>query len=181
MAKSLDEPVLLEVDAEHAAAIGYVAIAWASFELAVTAQISILSGFALRPMSCLTSQIVSIHGRLTALSALVDLVGGNKAILKEIEKFAGSTYEIAGKRNRIIHDPWVIGEKTGRHYRFEISANRRFVFEHKIEGKTEIMEVAESIKRHTQKFYALWRKITDDPRVLESLREKYLPPPPPLP
>jgi hypothetical protein len=167
------EPISLEIDEEHAAAIGRVAAAWASFELAVNMHICILANFPVEEGMCVIAQIFSTPSRIRALLSLVHLSGGSKTLLKKLTNFEQRTHALAEKRNRIIHDPWMIGTETRKHYRLEITAMRTFVFAHKIEDKPYLDKVAQEIKTHQDNLFALWQDIIHDDGVREALRERY--------
>ena len=178
MASGVQEPVSLEIDAEHAAAIGRVATAWASFELAVNMHICILARFGVDEGMCVISQIFSVPSRIRALSSLVHLSSGSTDLLRKIASFENRTHVIANKRNRIVHDPWMMGTESQQYYRLEITAARTFVFEHKIENKSDIDRVTTEIKALQTRFFSLWHDIMNDHGAREALRRRYQPQPP---
>jgi hypothetical protein len=62
--------------------------------------------------ACMTAQMISIHPRLKAFIALVEIRGGSETALKELNIFSGSAGGLAEKRNRMVHDPRAVHNRT---------------------------------------------------------------------
>lgn len=111
---------------EHYTAIGMVAAEWAELELLIDEYSSELAGIRFHDLgACFTAQIGGAARKLDAYLSLAHQRGisGAKAAL---HAFARDTVPLAERRNRIIHDPWVIsGDGIGiRPQRLEVTARR---------------------------------------------------------
>lgn len=90
--------------------IGRVTHGWSSLELIVdmmiwkTAEVHPLLG------SCMTNRIPSIHGKFTALVALLTLLDGSKPHVDAVTKISGIALALVERRNRVIHDVWTISD-----------------------------------------------------------------------
>ena len=175
MIGGIGEPFSMSIDDRHAAAIGRVAACWAAFEYVVKMHVCILGNFPIDTGACVIAHL-PIHALMDAFEALVNLSNPDKKLSKEIQKFPGATVGLSKRRNRAVHDTWMIGDTTQHHYRLELTATKRLVFQHIREDESQLMRLFEDIRTHISKFFALWKKITDDENVLATLRERYQPP-----
>jgi hypothetical protein len=89
----------------HFSATGHVAANWAMLEFLIDQVIWKLAGLDPEPGACLTAQFPSIHSRMRALIALLQLKGADKALIKEANIFVSDASPIAIHRNRIVHGP----------------------------------------------------------------------------
>jgi hypothetical protein len=117
---------LLPGDAEkvirHRAWIGQIAGLWAAFEHSIDSFAINLAGIPADVGYCFTSQVIGPARKLDAYIALARLCGAERFI-KELNKFAESATALAERRNRAIHDPWLLFD--GRTlFRVEITARR---------------------------------------------------------
>ena len=174
MVKLLNEPVL-KLSTKYQAAIGRIVEAWATFEHMLAMHLIMLTWTNVDAGSCLMAQFSFANQRLTALAALVHLYNGDKKLLRKISRFADETQKLAMRRNRIVHDPWQRAKNTGLHYRLEISAQRRLVFEPKAVEFSTLKALERDIRDHVKKFEALWSLITNDRRVRASWTQSFPP------
>jgi hypothetical protein len=166
------ESMSMDIDEKHAATIGRVAAAWAAFEYVVHVNLCLLADFPFETGACVTTQM-GIHNVLNAFSALVSISGASKKTMKEVEKFIGRTYLVAQKRNRAIHDTWMLGKDSKQHYRLELTAYKRLVYEFKVEDDSVLLATLSDIKDHISRFTKLYEMVTSDAGVLATLRERY--------
>jgi hypothetical protein len=85
--------------------VGRIASAWSHVEQLIDDTIWTLAEVSHDKGACITSQLQSLYPRFRALSALVELHGGDKKILREIEAVSNSGMSLSKERNRAVHDP----------------------------------------------------------------------------
>jgi hypothetical protein len=125
----------------HYVAIGKVASNWAAFEHLLNSSLWELAKVDDEAGACITSQIGNSGRSLDALASLVRLRGGGDAILIKINKFAEKSGNLSRRRNRIIHDPWVIENPGLNPGRFEISAVKKLIFGYQLMPTKEVIDV----------------------------------------
>lgn len=110
-------------------AIARVVCNWASLDYTINRAIWALSGIADSPGACVTTQIYTTAGRLSAVLALLKLRNADKRLIARVNKFAERMREPQEIRNRIIHDIWVKNERDPTQMgRWEISAPKTLKF-----------------------------------------------------
>lgn len=130
--------------------IGRVAAAWAHLEHMADQEIWQLAGVRMEAGACITSHLQSLNRRLQALIALVRLRNGGDALVGKLNKFVALTDRLS---NRAVHDPWlIIGDGPGR---FEVTANRKLVFQFQPETADRLKEVESEIDRAIKEFAQL--------------------------
>ena len=85
--------------------VGQIASAWSHVEQLIDDTIWSLAEVRHDRGACITSQLQSLYPRFRALSALVELRGAEKSLLKEIEATSNAGMALAKERNRAVHDP----------------------------------------------------------------------------
>jgi hypothetical protein len=150
---------LFEISSEHYAAIGQVASNWAFFEQVVNGALWHLAQVEEKAGACLTAQIPGINRSLEALLALVQLRGGSKLSVSKLNKFVEATNSLVRKRNRIVHDPWEVDQKTFNPSRFEISAQKTLIFGNQVVPTQELKAIADEIWEHTVRFDNLMKEV----------------------
>jgi hypothetical protein len=108
---------------KHYTAVGMVAGAWAAFELTIDNRALELAKIPYDHGNCFTAQIMGSANKLNAYIAIAQLCGAKRAI-EALELFAKDTVKLSERRNRTIHDPWVLGANESPH-RYEITAKRK--------------------------------------------------------
>jgi hypothetical protein len=114
MSERLDERLSLSIDDTHASALGRVAAAWAAFEYVIKTHICIIGNFPIDTGACVIANM-PIGALMDAFQAMVNLSNPNKKLSKEIEKFSGATVGLSKRRNRAIHDTWIVGDNSRQH------------------------------------------------------------------
>ena len=129
----------------HYEAIGRVASAWSYFEFHVNQEIWMLSARDDERGACVTSHIYNISARIKALLALLELMDEDhpepvqangkpreyslRDIITKLKKLSDKQIEpISRKRNRIIHDTWMYGKRTGAIAQIRATADRKLDF-----------------------------------------------------
>jgi hypothetical protein len=70
--------------------IAQIANNWAHIEFALNQSIWLLAGIADDSGACITSQIFTVQGRLSAIKSLLDLRGDPKHLISKVNKFSES-------------------------------------------------------------------------------------------
>jgi hypothetical protein len=150
-----------KIGMEVHAAIGAVAAEWSLFEHAINRFIWELAEVEDEVGACITSQIISIRGRLDAAISLCRLRGAPDGLLKDLNRFAEASNGLGRQRNRIVHDTWSYGLTTGKTYRLEVTADKRPVFEFKDHSESEILQTAIKLAENRAEWGKLATKILD--------------------
>jgi hypothetical protein len=108
----------------HYAAIGQVAVAWARFEMALDTFLGSAAEVTDEVVVCFTGQMIGVRPRIDAFISLVRYRGARKRWNDVLEKFARRAQSLAERRNRVIHDVWIMdGPDCPR--RLEATARRQ--------------------------------------------------------
>ena len=114
---------------EHLIWMGRVADAWANLEFAVDQGIWHLTDGYQQLIACVTAQLISIHPRMKAFIALVEVRNGKPETVAALKKlYSGTLSGLSDRRNRTIHDPRHINKRTGEVNRLEITAKPKVHF-----------------------------------------------------
>jgi hypothetical protein len=175
MPKKVEERISLSLSSDYLAAIGLVATHWAGFEFLLDAAIWVLAGIDhVDYGACMTAQIANSGRKLDAIIALSARRGCAENILKQLRSLAGKTGGLQRRRNRIVHDAWMVDAKSRTHYRLEVTAAKELSFEMKAVSLDEVRQYSQEIIAHTVAFLELTEKVLKDPSVAAS-REKTSP------
>lgn len=104
-------------DTQHYDLVGKVAAAWATLDLNLDVTISMLTGLNNWETACITSQFASHYPKLRAIVALCKLKGLSNETIAGLNKFAGNLGDLTERRNRAVHDAWIVtreGKIAGR-------------------------------------------------------------------
>ncbi|HTV45167.1 MAG TPA: hypothetical protein VMF05_07605 [Stellaceae bacterium] len=135
----------LRLAAEHYSAIGRVAANWALFEATIDDQSIELSGIPYEIGICFASQIMGSRSKLENFIALVKHLGIPEHFTGKLENFARTVTNLSEKRNRVVHDPWILS-KPAKPQRYETTARRKLRIK-LIEVPTEdIIKLAHNIE-----------------------------------
>jgi hypothetical protein len=140
--------------------IGRVAAGWARLEYLTNEIIWHLANVEYEFGACITAQIMSPSNRVRALISLVRLRGGKEPLLAELNKFSVAADGLARRRNRVVHDPWLIG--PDQTHRVEITADKRLTFEAKETTLAEIEAIALAIKDTIARLIELYDRIKSE-------------------
>jgi hypothetical protein len=141
MSEDKPEPDLLDrfspTDAQltqHRAWVGQIAGIWAVLEHLIDSFAITLAKISHNFGYCFTSQVAGPARKLDSHIALARLLGAEE-FMKELDAFAKDTIALAERRNRVIHDPWIILDKLSP-IRAEVTARR--IVRNRIVPVTEI-------------------------------------------
>ena len=146
----------------HYKACGRCATAWSHFEIRLNVLIWDLAGVQPMAGACITSQIFSIGARMRAMEALIELRAGEEAapVIKKLKAFTGKSTGLQELRNRIMHDPMVVGNQTGTPGQMRVAiVNNKLEFGGKPIPVEEIEQFSEAIKKHIDEFRGLNEEI----------------------
>ncbi len=147
--------------------IGRVAAEWAQLEHVLDLIIWDLTEGDKITNSCVTGQIMSHSPRFKAILALAEHRGYNKKTLSDIKSLRQKMFGVSEKRNRYIHDAWILqtfGEDMGEVGQFQnySEKNKAFGFS-PISGK-DILNCIDEIKNKTKMISVLRSKLLDGPK-----------------
>lgn len=128
--------VFVDVEKEYKFAPGYAeaiaqtAVAWAQIEYHLNGMIWSLGDMVPALGACITAQIPTLFGRISALVALMNLRRVDPRLITRVNKFAETVRRPQEARNRIIHDVWARNrDDPDTMGRIEITAPRRLTFD----------------------------------------------------
>ncbi len=160
---------------EFADCIANVAANWSALEYLINATIWELADVRHSLGACMTAQITSLHGRLSALLALMKLRQANARLLKKVNRFSEHVHEPQELRNRIIHDQWVldrfIPQQMGR---IEIIAPKTLTMKIKPVTISELRADLEKISDCRFEFAAIRYEIRDALPTLPQMSRREL-------
>jgi hypothetical protein len=108
--------------------VGRIATEWAILEFHVNECIWLLADVYPALGACITSQIININGRLTALLALMKVRRVDQKLVDKINQFASDVRGPLEKRNRAIHDPMIVEQTEGLAGRITVVAPKKLTF-----------------------------------------------------
>jgi hypothetical protein len=154
LALSSENPLFLgKEEQEHFATIGMVANQWAYFELSIDVKTLELAMIPEEIGLCITAQVVGSGRKLDAYIALARQLGVKKKN-PDLEKLAKDTVALAERRNRVIHDPWLVqGERQPT--RLEATARKKLRYIVIPVSTSEIASLSREIIEHTVRFVEL--------------------------
>ena len=151
-----------KAEQEHFAAIGMVASQWAFFEFCIdlnTLQLAMIpEEFGL----CITAQVAGSARKLDAYIALARQLGCTTKN-SDLEKFSKDTVALGERRNRAIHDPWVV-EQDQEPTRIEATARKKLRYMTISSPTSKIVQLAFEIMEHVSKFQELHAAIIEELR-----------------
>jgi hypothetical protein len=171
---STEDSRTFELPNELLAAIGRVAVEWSLFEFAVNNQIGEFTND-FPAAICLTSQISTMGRRFDGLIALARLCGVGEDVIRELNVFSEKTHTMSRKRNRVLHDVWMMEDDTS--HRLEITAEKRLIDELKAISVDDVIKIANEIADHDRKFLALQGRIKVSLESSPYIRRQASPPP----
>lgn len=154
---------------EYSHCVANVANDWANLEYYINESIWILADVVPAFGACITSQLVSLTSRLTALLALLKVRKAPQKLIDQVNKFAEDARGPTELRNRIIHDMWLIDNRNpGQMGQMQVSAQKKLVFKIKERKLSEVQHERETIVQCRQKAWVIRKEIR---AVLDSLPE----------
>jgi hypothetical protein len=141
----------------HMAIVGQIASSWATFEIAIDINTISLARITTTMGFCLTAQVIGPARKLDAYIAVARERGAGR-FMDELDKFAKDTAGFAERRNRAVHDPWIVlGQNPAR--RFEITARRRLKALSVPVTESELSNLMTEINKHRDRFIELHERI----------------------
>jgi hypothetical protein len=137
------------------AAIGHVANTMATLEFYVDVGIWELVGALQQLTACLTAQMISVHPKLKAFIGLVEVLGGSKETIGKLKTIQGRIAGLAEDRNRMVHDPRMVHQRTGETSRLQITAKPTVHFGFLTESEVAVTKVANAIGQQLREFSEL--------------------------
>jgi hypothetical protein len=137
---------ILKDDDPHYTKVGQLASVWAYLEMLLDGSIRKLLDSDEQGAACITAQLIGPANRFNALLALVRLRGGSEQLTKDLDGFAGRVQQLGTERNRIVHDPIFMHERTGKVHAARASARRFLIFGFEPVSEEEIRKVIKRIE-----------------------------------
>ena len=147
--------------------IGRVTAEWAQLEHVLDLIIWDLTKGDKTTNSCVTGQIMSHFPRFKAILALADHRGHDKKTLSGIRKLRDSMFSVSEKRNRYIHDTWILqtfGEGMSKVGQFKNYSGKNKTFGFSPISENDILDCIEEIKTKTKSISALRSKLLEKPK-----------------
>jgi hypothetical protein len=114
---------------EYADCIARIASCSATIEYYVSHSIWIVAKLDSPSGACITSQIYTLQGRLSALLALLKLHRAPDKIIRRVNKFAETVRGPLENRNRVVHDIWLTDNRDPTSMgRLETTASKTLKF-----------------------------------------------------
>ena len=146
--------------AEHFAAIGKVASAWAFIEAVIDTYCHELAGINYFVGVCFTSQVAGPARKMDALFALARYKKGDDAVGKTLAKLRERVLSAAERRNRVVHDTWSSGDRDPK--RFQATARGKVIADwvdvptaELLSLETELAVLADQLEQHFRGILAL--------------------------
>ncbi len=141
------------------AQIGRVASAWAHFEQELDQSIIAISGSDERSLQCVLTQFISSAPRIRAFTALCrEKNVGNEAWFKSASLFLQKNNSVAEKRNRVVHDPWMIDTVSNTVFQRSVLSEKntsRLDMRLVARDEEQLVEVIRAIDKHVLRYRAL--------------------------
>ena len=147
--------------------IGRVVAEWAQLEHVLDLIIWDLTKGDKIANSCVTGQIMSHFPRFKTILALAEHRGSDEKTLSEIRSLREKMFGVSEKRNRYIHDAWILqtfGEGMSEVGQFQNYSEKNKTFGFSPISEEEILNCIEEIKTKTKKISALRSKLLEGPK-----------------
>jgi hypothetical protein len=105
-------------------AIGRVANAYSQLEFKMNDAIWELANVARSAGVCMTAQMIGPAPRNRCLLALLKFRNASQNLISEFNKIGNKIEGVAARRNRYVHDPFVLKPDTGEILRMESTADK---------------------------------------------------------
>ena len=102
------------------ALVGRISATWAQFEHMLDAMIwAMFPEVPQRQIACITSQIMGHRPRYAVLVALLTEQGFPQTLVSRTNKLNGEAESLANKRNRSVHDAWMVAAGSHETYQYK--------------------------------------------------------------
>ena len=123
MVDSTEQPYSSKFD-PYFIAIGRVANAYSQLEFKMNDAFWELANVARSAGVCMTAQMIGPAPRNRCLLALITFRNASPALITEFNKIGKKIESVAARRNRYVHDPFVLNPDTGEILRMEATADK---------------------------------------------------------
>jgi hypothetical protein len=161
MADSTEHPYSSKFD-PYFTAIGRVANAYSQLEFKMNDAIWELANVARMAGVCMTAQMIGPGPRNRCLVALLKFRNASDALIKEFNKIGDKIEGVAARRNRYVHDPFVLLPDTGEIRRMESTANKSISYGFKDADINDLKQLATDIDTVADEFDQLYLRAVDD-------------------
>jgi hypothetical protein len=144
---------------QHLAAIGRVAATWSEFEAIIDVSAISLARIPHNAGYCFAAQVIGPARKLDAYIALARLRGG-ASFVGELERFTRDATSMAERRNRVVHDSWLLIGRENPH-RLEITAKRVLRHQYVEVPTAKVLALADEIAALTERFTSLHDRISE--------------------
>jgi hypothetical protein len=158
---------------DHDAAIGKIARRWGELEHEIDWFTWTLAAVEPHLGACITSQVMSIYGKLNSVIALAQLNGVDEKLIKKLKTFQGGVSGLADRRNRAIHDARILNE-TGEICRLQVTTKPP-IYGPQPETLADLAALAKDIRREYWRFREIREAIATGLLALPH-RPKWQPP-----
>jgi hypothetical protein len=115
---------------EYADQIAHANNNWTFLEYYVNSSIWALADVKPALGACMTSQIYTMNGRLSALLSLLKVRRASQKIIDKVNKFAANVRDAQDARNRTAHDMWLLDNyNPGKMGKLRITADKVLKFD----------------------------------------------------
>ena len=101
----------IPIGTEHMEWVGHISSSWARLEFLVDSTVWDLAKLPENVGACITANFMSVYPKLKALTALAHLNKVSDRTIKKLNRFRSNLYTTSEKRNRAVHDHWMMQEK----------------------------------------------------------------------
>jgi hypothetical protein len=145
------------IAAKHMSYVGMVATAWAELEITIDLSATRVARIPYDVGVCFTAQVIGSNRKIDAYLSVVRL-RGVKRYNGDLELFAKDTAALAERRNRVVHDPWIIIGNAPPS-RFEATARRSLRLQYVEMATDQVIKLGDEILNHTDRFRGLHDKV----------------------
>jgi hypothetical protein len=161
MADSTERPYSSKFD-PYLTAIGRVANAYSQLEFKMNDAIWELANVARLAGVCMTAQMIGPAPRNRCLLALLEFRNASNALITEFNKIGKKIEGVAARRNRYVHDPFVLKEDTGEIVRMESTADKSIRHGFMNAEIEELNQLATDIEKVDAEFDQLYLRAVDE-------------------
>jgi len=161
MADSTEHPYSSKFD-PYFTAIGRVANAYSQLEFKMNDAIWELANVARSAGVCMTAQMIGPAPRNRCLLALLKFRKASEALITEFNKIGTKIEGVAARRNRYVHDPFVLKPDTGQIVRMESTANKIIRYGFMNAEVDDLKRLATDIDTLADEFDELYLRAVDE-------------------
>lgn len=145
---------------EFADCIARIASLWARLEYDIDVCIWALADIRPALGACITAQIYTTNGRISALLALADVRNLDPRIIGKVNKFASAYRDALDARNRTIHDLWLKDQRQPENMgRLRIKADKKLKFSIESYTLLELQSDMHTVEKRVTEFDTIRKSI----------------------